>query len=72
MQYKCMACSAKCSMCSMKCTDAVSCAFAGAGTVRNVHCAVCGVQVQCVMCTVQCAGCSVLPTKDGNFAVETE
>ena len=62
MQYKCVACSAKCSMCSVKFTDAVSGAFAGAGTVRNVHYA---------MCRVQCAGCSVLSTKDGNFAVET-
>ena len=28
----------------MKCTDAFSGAFAGAGTVRNVQCAVCRVQ----------------------------
>ena len=44
MQYKCVEFSAKCLMSSMKCTDAVSGAFAGAGTVRNVHCAVCRVQ----------------------------
>ena len=50
-----MACSANCSMCSMKFADAVFGAFAGAGTVRNVH----------------CAGFSVLPAKDGNLAVET-
>ena len=55
MQYKCVAFNTKCLMCSMKCTDTVSGAFAGAGTVRNVHCAV----------------CSVLPAKDGNLAVET-
>ena len=29
------------------------------------------VQVQCVMYTVQCAGCSMLPAKDENLAVET-
>ena len=42
------ACSAKSSMCSRKCTDAVSGEFAGAGTVRNAHCAVC--RVQCAAC----------------------
>ena len=39
-----MAFNVKCSMCSMKGTDAVSGAFAGAGTVRNVHCVVCRLQ----------------------------
>ena len=29
------------------------------------------VQVQCVMYAVQCAGCSVLPTKDEGLAVKT-
>ena len=43
-----MACSAKYSMCSMKWTGEVSGAFAGAGTVRNVHCAV--FRVQCGTC----------------------
>ena len=28
------------------------------------------VQVECIMYTVQFAGCSVLPAKDGNLAVE--
>ena len=56
MQYKCMACNAKCLMCSMKCTDAVPMDFQ--------------VQVQCIMYTVQCAGCSVLPAKDRNSLVE--
>ena len=55
IQYKCMACNAKCSMCSIKCTDEVSGTFASAGTVRNV----------------QCTGCSVVPAKYGNLAVET-
>ena len=52
-----MACSLKCSMCSMKCTVADLGAFAGAGVVRNVHCAV---------CRVQCAAC-----QDKDLAVET-
>ena len=43
-----MVCNAKCSMCSMKCTYAVSSAFAGAGRVHYVHCAVC--RVQCAAC----------------------
>ena len=29
------------------------------------------VQVQCVMYIVHCAGCNMLPAKDGNLAVET-
>ena len=29
------------------------------------------VQVQCVVYTVQCVGCSVLPAKDEDLAVET-
>ena len=43
MQYKCVACCVKCSMFSFRCRDAVSGAFAGAGTVCNVHYAVCRV-----------------------------
>ena len=51
-----MALSAKCSMFSMKSKDAISSAFVGAGTLRNIHCAV----------------YRVLPAKDGTLAVETE
>ena len=29
------------------------------------------VQVQCILFTVQCAGCSVMPAKDEDWAVET-
>ena len=39
-----MACSVQFSLCSMKCACADSGAFAGAGAVRYVHCAVCRVQ----------------------------
>ena len=35
----------------MKCTYSDSGAFAGAGAVRNVHCAVC--RVQCAACLIQ-------------------
>ena len=56
MQYKHVVCSTQCSMCSMKCTCSDSGAFAGAGAVRNVQ--------------VQCAGCSVLPAKDEDLAVQ--
>ena len=58
MHYKHVVCSVQCSICSMKCTCSDSGAFAGAGEVRNVHCA------------LQCAGCSVLPAEDENLAVE--
>ena len=44
MQYKPVLCSIQFSMCSMKCTCSDSGAFAGAGAVSNVHCAVCRVQ----------------------------
>ena len=39
--------------------------------VSSVHVQFTGhfqVRVQCVMYTVQCAGCSVLPAKDGNLS----
>ena len=42
-------------MCSRRCTGAVAGAFAGAGAVRSVHCAV----------------CSVLPTTCEDLAVGT-
>ena len=51
-----MECILKCLMCSMKYTDAVSDAFVGAGTVRNVHFSV----------------CSVLPAKDGIFDLKQD
>ena len=50
-----MARSVQFSMCGMKYKSADAGASAGAGTVRSVHCAV----------------CSVLPTKDEDFTVES-
>ena len=44
MPFEYIACNAKCSMCIIKCTDTVFGAYAGAGTVHNVHCAVFRVQ----------------------------
>ena len=44
MQYKCVVYIVQCSMGSMKCTGAVAGAFADAGTVHSVHCAVCNVR----------------------------
>ena len=43
-------------MCSIKCKCSDSGAFAGAHALHNE--------------TMQCAGCSVLPAKDENLAVE--
>ena len=42
--------------------------------VGSVHVQILGhlqVKVQCVMYTVECAGCSVLPATDKDLAVET-
>ena len=50
-----MAYSVHCSICSLKCTGYDSGGFAGAGAVRNLH----------------CAGCNVLPAKDEDLASET-
>ena len=44
MQYKPVLCSIQFLIGSMKCTCSDSGAFAGAGAVRNVHCALCRVQ----------------------------
>ena len=52
-----MACSEHCSMCSMSVQVQMPVHFQ--------------VQVQCVVYTVQCVGCSVLPAKDEELAVET-
>ena len=55
MQYKHVVCSVQSSMCIIKCTCSDSRAFADAGAVRNVHCAV----------------CTVLTATDEYLAVET-
>ena len=54
VQYKHVVCSVQCSICGIKCTCLDLGAFAGAGAVRNVHCAV----------------CSALPAKIEDLAVE--
>ena len=57
IKYKCMACSQHCSMCSMSVQTQMQVLFQ--------------VQVQCVVYTVQCIGCSGLPAKDEDLAVQT-
>ena len=58
MQYKNMTWSVQCSMCGKKCSCSDSVAFTCGRAVCHY--------------TMQCVGCSVLPGKDNDLAVQME